>query len=315
MYPAQIVTLTFVDDVQTTPVSLTSPPSFDSYASYDTNNPNFGLYGNPLIAGIFLSLAASGSSAPAQTGYIQVGGLFAASLVQGTTYIATFSGTNAPVGSVSFVATGALSQTVVVPGYASPVCSQVGYASQQTKLWPRDWFGETARQWGGGAYLVALALAAAVEDLSRQVQGVILNARLQSSTGGNIDSWAADFFGTSLLRGSDTDTKYIARIEANLQAKRATPVGMESLLSYYASGGTVWIVEPFMPAQVGALGTPRWAMGSAYAGFGSQIPGPLFYLAGPVQQGAYATVLANRPCGMAFAAFEVLADTATPLVA
>lgn len=268
--------------------------------------------GNPLIAGVFASIAPQAGGA-AQSGFLQVGGTVAVT-VSAANYVVTLTGSNAPAPTLTFTATGS-DQTITVPAYCSPVYSQTGYAVMQASLWPNGWFNDAARTTGGIAYNLAMGNGGVLLNLSEQNQAVILNARLESSSGTNIDLWFQDILGSTFQRlPGETDIAYVMRGEARLSARNGTRAGMMTIAGYY---GTVSIVEPFRADTVSGLDSSGWAFGAPTCGFGSLAPNVQVYIASsspianPAQ--AQADIMASRPLGLQIHGFNVVGSTATPL--
>jgi hypothetical protein len=223
--------------------------------------------GNPLPAGVQVSVQSSGSLVA--SGFTQVDGVLPVNLAPSTVCSAAFFGTLAPPSSVSFT-TSAISQTINVPNYCSPVASASGYAARQTSVWARGWFGDSARVIGGGAYAIAAGAGAELHDLSTQNQGATLNARLQSSDGSDVDAWFQDYFGTSLPRFSgESDATYIARGMAALAAKMGVRAGILVIADFF---GTAWINEPWLASETGAYDQPGTLAYDTIGGYGSQSP-------------------------------------------
>ncbi|MDE2102095.1 MAG: hypothetical protein KGL39_32920 [Patescibacteria group bacterium] len=96
------------------------------------------------------------------------------------------------------------------PQYQSPTLTAANWALLQSiVLWPggAGWFSDEARQPGGVAYAVAYAIACQIEMLDANLQIELAAARVQSSTGPDIDTWFYDFLGTFVTRfpGQDDD--------------------------------------------------------------------------------------------------------------
>jgi hypothetical protein len=179
----------------------------------------------------------------------------------------------------------------------------------QTKLWPTGWFTDAARSSGGVAYNLAYGIAGNLQEITAQNQAVILNSRLQSSQGINVDLWVQDFFGPNLPRFSgESDSAYIARAQANLSAKKGTPQGVLTIAGYY---GTASVVEPFRPDQMGCIGFASLACSKPTGGVGSITPGPLVYVhpASPMNgtqaSQANSQIMAARPLGVNTYAYQV----------
>ena len=225
---------------------------------------------NPLPAGV--SVTVYFGSVLIVGGYTNAGGLLNVSLAPLTTYSASFVGTQAPTVSTSFTTdqNGNAAGVVVTP-YRSPSLSVVGYANEQSNLWPVGWFADSAKAPGGNAYSVALALAGVLQWLDNQGQVVLSSMRLQScvstllpyasllneqgvyvttNTGQNInvdptlpfinpatsdiDTWAYDFFGPQWTRfPQQSDASWYAMILGILQTQKCTIAGLQAIINLF----------------------------------------------------------------------------------
>jgi len=78
--------------------------------------------------------------------------------------------------------------------------------------------------------------------------------RIQTSSGGWIDIWATDFFGTNLPRNAgESDASYIARIQVSIFQARATRPAMISVLTQLTGRAPI-IFEPARPLDSGCFG-------------------------------------------------------------
>ena len=117
---------------------------------------------------------------------------------------------------------------------------------------PRGWFGD----WSEAPYISALlaGIASTLAVVYTLIEFFIAQTRLGSSSGGFIDMWADDFFGTTLPRKpSETDASYIARIQARLFQKTATRPGMSAALKSLTGRAPI-IFEPMRPLDTGCMG-------------------------------------------------------------
>lgn len=204
---------------------------------------------NPLPAGIIVSLYAQ-SGPLVGMGMLQAGGVYPQPFAAGS-YTASFVGTQAPAGSVSFVSTGS-SLVVAVPNYQSPVYSAAGYAAEAAYHLTRGWFtnpnGTSTLPSGVGPvlYPVLLALGEGKEIADADLQQVLGALRLPSSQGASIDSFAYDFFAGTFYRFAqygETDAQWISRIESIFSIEKATVAGMQAIINVF------W---PWILLQMGA---------------------------------------------------------------
>jgi hypothetical protein len=119
---------------------------------------------------------------------------------------------------------------------------------------PRDWFGDLTQ-----TPILNALLAGAASSLSLMYMLIMFfwaQTRLQTSSGGWVDMWAADFLGTSLPRKpGESDSSYIARIQISLFQQRATRPAMIKVLTQLTGRAPI-IFEPSRPLDSGCLGTP-----------------------------------------------------------
>jgi len=81
---------------------------------------------NPLPPGVIVTIATAGGDAVG-TAMLQAGGVIPI-LIQNGAYVASFVGTQAPLGQATFTSSGSGETSVTVPNYVSPVYSGAGYA-------------------------------------------------------------------------------------------------------------------------------------------------------------------------------------------
>ncbi|WP_186250813.1 hypothetical protein [Burkholderia gladioli] len=117
---------------------------------------------------------------------------------------------------------------------------------------PRGWFGDWAE-----APVVSAVLSGIAAVFATSYALIIFawaQTRLQTSSGGWIDLWAADFFGNGLPRkAGETDAAYIARIKMALFQRRATRPAMDAVLTQLTGRAPV-IFEPARPLDSGCCG-------------------------------------------------------------
>lgn len=117
---------------------------------------------------------------------------------------------------------------------------------------PRGWFGD----WSEAPIVSALltGIASVFTTIYLLVMFFRAQTRLDTSTGGWIDLWAADFFGGNLPRKpNESDSSYIARIKVALFQDRATRPAMISVLTQLTGRAPI-IFEPARPLDSGCLG-------------------------------------------------------------
>jgi len=117
---------------------------------------------------------------------------------------------------------------------------------------PRGWFGD----WSNAPVISGLlnGIASVFSVVYLLVLFVRAQARLDTSTGGWVDLWAADFFGSSLPRkANESDASYIARIKTAIFQKKGTRPAMEAVLTQLTGRAPI-IFEPSRPLDSGCLG-------------------------------------------------------------
>ena len=117
---------------------------------------------------------------------------------------------------------------------------------------PRNWFGD----WSQAPIIGALfsGMAAVFSVTYTLIQFFRAQTRLDTSTGGWIDLWAADFFGGTLPRKvNESDPSYIARIKYNIFQQRATRPAMIRVLTQLTGRAPI-IFEPNRPLDTGCCG-------------------------------------------------------------
>ncbi|MBB5189610.1 hypothetical protein HNQ50_000320 [Silvimonas terrae] len=112
---------------------------------------------------------------------------------------------------------------------------------------PRGWFGSNSP--------IITALMTGIAAVYAPIYAMVIffqaQTRLQSSSGGWIDLFAADFFGNTLPRNlNETDQAYITRIQLNLLQERATRPAMVKVLTNLTGFAPI-IFEPMNPADTG----------------------------------------------------------------
>lgn len=122
----------------------------------------------------------------------------------GTQYVAVFRGRQGPVVQVTFTGGVTAPTIVTVPQYQSPTLTTTNWALLQTLvLWNKSriaTWSDAARQPGGMAFALAAGIGAQVDLLDDPAQDFLSAARVQSSSGADIDSWFYDFLGYYVTR-------------------------------------------------------------------------------------------------------------------
>lgn len=130
--------------------------------------------------------------------------------------------------------------------------SQSDVTNRLQQYLPRGWFGDFSQTPNLNGVLAAIA-----STFSAIYAFVLLmwaQTRLQTSSAGWVDMWAADFFGTNLPRNvGETDAAFVARIQAALFQPRGTRPAMVSVLTNLTGQAPI-IFEPMNPIDTGCLG-------------------------------------------------------------
>ena len=210
---------------------------------------------NPFPPGVQVTLVNT-SAGLIGVNYTTVGGSIAVALNAGSVYAASFVGTQS-LGAQPVVFTATTPVTnVVIPNYRSPSLSAAGYAQMQMGVLPKDDFPPSALTSGGVAYGLGYAFGSGMFAIDYETQQTLAADRIQSCTGGMIDSWANDFIGYGIWpRGSqETDPAYMARILLWLQAPMTTLYGIQELVqSFIYSQATASLLQPLALDTQGAL--------------------------------------------------------------
>lgn len=133
-----------------------------------------------------------------------------------------------------------------MPTYPSnwPTITQGQFVQRIIQSLPAAWWAQAALVPGGVTYVVLLAMAAALYyHKAGQLDYTILQTRILTATGLNLENISNDFFGSSLPRiAGESDMSYAARIIAQIQAPKATIAALTAAINFYFSN--VYVV-PF----------------------------------------------------------------------
>jgi hypothetical protein len=112
---------------------------------------------------------------------------------------------------------------------------------------PRAWFGDTTPILDAALSGLGTAMAA----VYALIQFVVQQSRLITATGSFVDSFAADFFGSGLLRWTgEEDDAYRLRVEQSLLCSRGTRAAITTALTDL-TGRAPAIFEPANTADTG----------------------------------------------------------------
>jgi len=145
---------------------------------------------------------------------------------------------------------------------------------------PKGWFSSVATSSGIiGAVLAGYAWAFGY--VMEIAQFVALQIYLQTTSGGFLDLWAYDFFGTFVLRNvGESDVSFRNRVSAYILAPTVTKAAIVGILTRL--GFTTPVVrEAFSPLDTASFSGTSYFGGGGNARFGSQsYPGQIFVEAG-----------------------------------
>lgn len=145
---------------------------------------------------------------------------------------------------------------------------------------PKGWFSSVATSTGIIGALLA-GYAGSFGTVMGIAQFVALQIYLQTTTGGFLDLWAYDFFGTYLLRKEgEADLSFRNRVSSSIFAPTVTKPAITNLLTDlgFTNAG---VREAFSPSDTAAFSGTFYFGGGGNARFGSQnYPGQIFVEAG-----------------------------------
>ena len=134
---------------------------------------------------------------------------------------------------------------------------QADFVTRIARELPKRWFGDASPVLSGALAAFANVGAACYA----MVQFARAQMRLGTMSGGWLDLFALDYFGTEFPRRGKSDDRYRTAIKAELLRERVTRAGIAKAL-FDLTGRAPRIVEPWNPNDTGAYGSPR----TAYAG-------------------------------------------------
>ena len=199
---------------------------------------------NPLPPGIQVTIVLPDGTIIGQ-GYTVYGGKVNLQVQGAVSYVAVFSGTQAPNVSIAFTGNPAGGDTTVtVLGYYSPSLSLPGYTDLFFRAYPRGVLSRDAWQPGTPEYALFSSLAkapATIDAQATQLQGAM---RAFTCMGADLDSWAADFFGSALPRyPNEDDPTYLSRILAAFGPRCTLAAIQQLVIQFYAATLTERILE------------------------------------------------------------------------
>ena len=290
------VTFTFVDETGINPVAPGSyyaiyysgdpivPPEVHDPSS-NTNQPSLSfLPPGVVIQGVNDPATLAQYNIPSTTavtwGFLGVGGTASLTLDEETAYIIQWAGQQAPAQQTMFMTgdAGEMTQTVTVLGYRSPNLSTLGYTAQQLTNWTRGWVGNQYKQPGppgttGLAYNLAYSLATLLGDgqglstgeipgLDLFMQNTSVATRLLNCTGSQIDSWFADYLGSTFKRQiNESDFAFLVRglVAINGQVATRTAVTDAANAAWQTLGNAGTIVADDATSNPSLMATLGYA--------------------------------------------------------
>lgn len=146
----------------------------------------------------------------------------------------------------------------------NPIGSVADFVSRLRKRFPEGWAGNAVKAPIFAALLLGMATVHANFYALTQFVGQMVY--LQSSTGGFLDTWAYDFFGTFLLRNpGEVDSSFLGRIKATIFAPTCTREAVIAAVENI-SGLTPVLVEPWRGPDTFALGVDTFALSVSGSG-------------------------------------------------
>jgi hypothetical protein len=126
-----------------------------------------------------------------------------------------------------------------MPTYPSnyPVITQGQFVQRIIQSLPATWWASAALVPGGVTYVVLLAMAAALYfHKNNQLDYVVLQTRILTATGLNLENISNDFFGPNLPRiPGESDASYANRIIQQIEAPKATIAAIQAQVNFYFS--------------------------------------------------------------------------------
>lgn len=215
-------------------ISVASPTTLVFYD--ETGN-------NPLPPGINVTFAWTDNNGAVHfnTGnWTVAGGLVTSTLVSGTTYTATFQGTQAPTLPVSFTffrPNPNVKFPVTVTNYRSPclglnpVTSSHGYADLFCELQPKGWYSTLAMAPSGVLHSLARGFMGGHTVVDNEAQLIQEQLRLQTCQNNEIDTWALDMVGPLFQRyKNESDSVYRSRIQLLIGRPRCTINAIQNIV-------------------------------------------------------------------------------------
>jgi len=195
--------------------------------------------GNPLPANTrvdFFAVASAPTSANVlASAYVGVTSQVFVGLTLAAIYRAQYVGEGAPVAPSVFTLASANGLTITPTSYVSPWANLKGYADlQASEIWPLGRVSNPAASLGGGARVLMETYSSTFAQLDIFGRTNAAGERLYSSSDPQIDSWVADFLGTTFPRlPQETGSAYITRVIAWLGQAFTTEASIRAAVAGY----------------------------------------------------------------------------------
>lgn len=171
---------------------------------------------------------------------------------------------------VAIVGSGIVSGSVVgpmqlpLPAQPTPLL-QSDFNGRIAALLPPHWWREDAKQQGNVLYALLQGVALELANVHALYRTLYAWTRIRTSTGGQVDAIALDFFNGKVARKPDeADSAFVARILLEVLLAKGTRPGIAQGLSALAGDPYPVMFEPWNPQDTKGYG-------STYAGFGAPI--------------------------------------------
>jgi len=139
---------------------------------------------------------------------------------------------------------------------------------------PRGWFGDTSP--------IRDALLVGAAAIFAPIYALYIYAKAQTRIATASDGWldliAYDFYGTSLLRGSQSDDTYRSAIQINLFRERGTRKAVNDILTQLTGQAPI-IFEPGRPEDTGGYDEPEGLAYDVAGGYGELLTAQAFIIA------------------------------------
>ncbi len=196
--------------------------------------------GNPLPANMRVDFyPATNDPSPGNivaSAYIGVASQVIVALHALATYRVQYVGEGAPTVPSVFTLADVSGTTIIPGGYVSPWADLDGYADLQAhEIWQLGRVSNVASSPGGGTRVLMETFAATLAQLDIFGRTNAAGERLLSSSAAQVDSWVADFLGTTFPRmnAAEPDGDYVTRVIAWLGQPFTTLAAIQNVVAGY----------------------------------------------------------------------------------